>query len=176
MAQCLLSNQNVSIASMHPCEGPWQGIRCDGNNTILALDLRENKLSGTLPRNIFHSLTSLVSLNLGLNNITGTIPSQLGLLSKLRFLDLHQNALSGSLPTTLSKCRGLEWIDLSANRLEGSLPAQIGELQALQYCFLGRNRLDVKPSNLPTDILQLPSLVRGHPRLERNEPVSPLYT
>lgn len=155
----------------HPCDGPWQGVKCNAHREVFAIDLRENGLHGSLPKAFFSSLQSLLSLNLGMNSISGTIPSEIGRLSKLRFLDLHQNKLIGHLPPALAHCSRLEWVDLSANKLHGTLPAHLAQLHDLKFCFLGHNQLDVTTSNLPDGLLQLTSLARGHPRLEYNHPI-----
>lgn len=48
-------------------------------------ELYSNNISGTIP-NELGNLTNLVSLDLYLNNFTGFIPETLGQLYKLRFL------------------------------------------------------------------------------------------
>jgi hypothetical protein len=41
-------------------------------------------------------------LSLGINALTGTIPTELGLLTKLTLLDLSENQLTGTVPTSLA--------------------------------------------------------------------------
>ena len=48
-------------------------------------ELYSNNISGTVPEEL-GNLTNLVSLDLYLNNLRGPIPSTLGKLQKLRFL------------------------------------------------------------------------------------------
>lgn len=48
-------------------------------------EIYSNNISGTIPSEL-GNLTNLVSLDLYLNNFTGEIPDSLGKLTKLRFL------------------------------------------------------------------------------------------
>jgi Leucine-rich repeat (LRR) protein len=48
-------------------------------------ELYSNNITGTIPEQL-GNLTELVSLDLYLNNLSGPIPSTLGRLKKLRFL------------------------------------------------------------------------------------------
>lgn len=48
-------------------------------------EMYSNNISGTIPKEL-GNLTMLVSLDLYLNNFTGPIPEELGRLSALRFL------------------------------------------------------------------------------------------
>lgn len=52
---------------------------------FLCRELYSNNISGTIPSEL-GNLTNLVSLDLYLNNFTGPIPASLGNLLKLRFL------------------------------------------------------------------------------------------
>jgi brassinosteroid insensitive 1-associated receptor kinase 1 len=53
-------------------------------------------------------LSSLVNVRaLYNNNITGTIPEELGNLASLESLDLYLNNLSGTIPDTLGKLQKL---------------------------------------------------------------------
>lgn len=54
---------------------------------------------------------------LGGNNLTGSIPPELGNLTNLRTLFLHRNMLSGAIPLELAKLTLLETLALSGNRL-----------------------------------------------------------
>jgi somatic embryogenesis receptor kinase 1 len=54
-------------------------------NSFLCRELYSNNISGTIPSEL-GNLTNLVSLDLYLNNFTGPIPGSLGNLLKLRFL------------------------------------------------------------------------------------------
>ena len=63
--------------------------------------------------------------------ITGSIPSELGLLKKLERLSLRQNGLSYTIPTEIGNLTNLEDLRLSGNTLNGLIPFQIGSLTKL---------------------------------------------
>ncbi|KAG2308269.1 hypothetical protein Bca52824_028017 [Brassica carinata] len=63
------------------------------------LDLRNNKLSGSIPK--FVNTQDITILLLRGNNLTGSIPRQLCDLSNIRLLDLSNNKLSGTIPSCL---------------------------------------------------------------------------
>ena len=48
-----------------------------------------------------HILLITEDLSLSANNLTGTIPTELGLLSNLESLDMSSNQLIGTVPTSL---------------------------------------------------------------------------
>jgi Leucine-rich repeat (LRR) protein len=52
------------------------------------------------------------SLALGINSLSGTILTGLGLLSRLQYLDLSGNFLFGKIPTELDLLTGLSYLDL----------------------------------------------------------------
>jgi len=54
--------------------------------------------------------------------MTGSLPSELGLVSRLWFLYADNNKFSGSVPPQLGKFLG---VDLSFNQLSGSLPGDL---------------------------------------------------
>ncbi|MDE2721627.1 Ig-like domain-containing protein, partial [Candidatus Palauibacter polyketidifaciens] len=59
-------------------------------------------------------------LDLGHNELTGTIPTELGHLTALRVLDLHHNALTGAIPPELGRLKSLEVLNLLGNRAVAS--------------------------------------------------------
>jgi hypothetical protein len=62
--------------------------------------LRSNDLSGAVPTEL-GLLTVLGTLNLASNDLSGAVPTELGLLTALRTLSLAGNSLSGALPSEL---------------------------------------------------------------------------
>jgi len=111
-----------------------EGSSCDENRTVKDLNLSENNLVGTIP-NELALLSNLSWLDLSVNSLTGTIPSQLGLLSNLAELDLSGNGLTGTIPSQIAMMSNLTWLDLSVNSLTGTIPSQIAF--DVQFVFLG---------------------------------------
>ncbi|RHN78780.1 putative transferase [Medicago truncatula] len=69
------------------------------SDKLALLDLGENKFHGPLPSWVGDNLHQLVILSLRFNNLSGSIPSNVCYLRKLRVLDLSLNNLSGGIPT-----------------------------------------------------------------------------
>ena len=77
------------------------------------------------------------------NELSGSIPPQLGTLSNLTSLLLDDNRLSGSIPPELGSLSKLTALNLAINRLTGSIPAELGNLTNLTYIFIAsHNRLE----------------------------------
>ena len=68
--------------------------------SLTTLDLSDNQLSGTIPD--LSSLTQLQNLYLGDNQLSGTIPD-LSSLTQLQNLYLGDNRLSGTIPEELGR-------------------------------------------------------------------------
>ncbi|KAK9938709.1 hypothetical protein M0R45_015431 [Rubus argutus] len=64
--------------------------------------LGDNQLSGKIPAQLFSSKMVLVHLLLDRNNLTGNIPSTIGLVQTLETLRLDWNSLSGPVPSSLN--------------------------------------------------------------------------
>ncbi|KAL7114238.1 hypothetical protein ACP275_04G108100 [Erythranthe tilingii] len=73
------------------------------------------------------------------NGHFGSIPHELGSLTRSTVLDLHGNNLNGSIPVSLGRITGLRSLDLSCNRLSGSIP---------NISFLALNVLDLNQNHL----------------------------
>mmetsp|Transcript_20791 Transcript_20791/g.31308 ORF Transcript_20791/g.31308 Transcript_20791/m.31308 type:complete len:965 (+) Transcript_20791:157-3051(+) len=93
-----------------------------------------NDLSGTIPTEI-GSLTNLSGLSLRENTqLSGSIPSEIGLLTNLSFLDFYSNELAGAIPTNIGLLTGLKDLYLSQNSFTvGTIPTELGLLTALTY-------------------------------------------
>merc|ERR1712194_903018 len=83
------------------------------------------------------------NLILDKNPLTGDVPTQLGLLTKLVYLWIIDTDLSGSVPSQLGLLTSLQSLQLHDNDLSGSLPSQLGNLNPTQWCdFGGTNSYD----------------------------------
>ena len=79
----------------------WHGVSTNNEGHVVSLNLGNNSLSGTVPPDI-GILINLSHLHLGFNELTGTLPPELGNLTRLEFLDLSYNRLWGELPRSMT--------------------------------------------------------------------------
>ena len=86
-------------------ECTWYGVGCSGGH-VLGLYLMANQLSGSIPPEL-GNLSSLNWLYLFLNQLSRSIPPELGNLSSLIRLELSANELSGSIPPELGNLSSL---------------------------------------------------------------------
>ncbi|MCM2314295.1 MAG: hypothetical protein NDJ92_03970 [Thermoanaerobaculia bacterium] len=137
-------------------ECSWTGVVCNqAGDTVIELNLGYNNLVGTLLPQL-GQLTNLEVLYLPGNALGGTIPSQLGSLSKLRVLDLNSNQLTGPIPSSFASLANLEMLALWSNQLTGTIPASLGSLSKLNELRLSTNRLS---GAIPAQLAQLSALV-----------------
>jgi hypothetical protein len=105
--------------------------------SLISLSIYGNQLTGPIPSSLPSSLTYL---RLDNNKLNGTIPESIGGLSSLTELYLFDNKLDGTIPESLGDLSSLVIIDLGNNELTGEIPSAIGEITSLTFC-------DVLPSN-----------------------------
>ncbi|WP_082115912.1 leucine-rich repeat domain-containing protein [Hymenobacter terrenus] len=115
----------------------WYGVSVY-NDDVTNISLNINNLSGSLPAEL-GQLTELNTLQLLINRITGALPVELSKLTKLRLAYLSVNQFSGPLPAELGELTELREFQLSDNRFSGSLPAELGNLAKLEVLNLSRN-------------------------------------
>lgn len=133
------------------------GVYTDGSK-------RGNNLIGTLPP-VIGQLTELLYLELYNNpGLSGSIPTEIGLLTKLRTLGLQMNSWSGTLPAELGNLVELTYLGIDSDHFDeqalpdwlwnltklqeirlrcnftGALPEALGNLTDLQYLYIGGNQ------------------------------------
>ena len=120
--------------------GEWHGVTTDIDGRVNWLNLGGNELSGSIPGDL-GDLANLRELHLPGNELSGSIPGDLGDLANLRELHLPGNELSGSIPGDLGDLANLQVLDLAVNDLTGPIPAALGRLENLEWLVLGGNEL-----------------------------------
>lgn len=115
----------------------------------------KNKLSGAISPKLFSSQMVLIHILFDGNQLTGSIPSTLGLVQTLEVLRLDRNALTGTVPLNINNLTNLNELNLARNNLTGPLP-DLTSLSTLNYVDLSHNSFD--PSEAPTWFSALSSL------------------
>lgn len=119
----------------------WEGVHVSGKpRRVTRVILRQRELSGSLPPEL-GSLSKLTKLDLHGNRLNGPIPPELGQLSNLEVLLLDNNELSSAIPTALARASELRRLNLHNNKLSGNVPAEVGRLLNLEELHIHENRL-----------------------------------
>ncbi len=127
--------------AMPGTEGTWFGVTVDsGTQAVTQIILSYNNLTGSLPVEL-GSLTGLIYLVLDHNSLGGSIPVVLGGLPSLQDLNLWSNQLIGSIPPELGNLSNLRTLLLHSNQLSGSIPPELGNLANLETLVLRYNLL-----------------------------------
>lgn len=142
-----------------PCLQGWQGVQCVGPNitaiilnganlggelgdtlgnftSIITIDLSNNQISGSIPENLPLTLRQFF---LSSNRLIGRIPSSLSDLTLLSDMSLNENLLDGELPDSFQLLTGLMNLDVSSNNLSGPLPPSMASLSSLTTLHLQNN-------------------------------------
>jgi RHS repeat-associated protein len=139
-----LSKLQTLNLSTNQLTGPVPSL--SGLTNLTAIDLSNNKLSGSLPAEL-GNLTKLTSLILNNNLFTGSIPRSYGNLTKVIYLYLSTNELIGTIPSELGNLTKLKRLYLNINQLTGQIPASFNNLVDIEYFVLSSNQLT---GNLPS--------------------------
>lgn len=118
----------------------WDGVTLNADGCVDVINLDENNISGTIPPEL-GNLSSIRTLDLGDNNFSGTIPPELGNLTNLTFLNLDGNALTGNIPPELGNLNALTRLYLSYNQLSGSIPPELANLTNMWDLGVHSNQL-----------------------------------
>ena len=170
-AQCPpLSDREILEALYHATSGPdwtrsgnwltdapirdWDGVETDNDGRVIALWLYRNNLTGSLPAEL-GGLARLESLELTSTALSGPIPAELGDLGRLRTLDLRFTDFTGSIPPELGQLSELKVLDVWRARLSGQIPPELGNLSNLTTLALGENQLT---GAIPPELGRLKSL------------------
>ncbi|KAK1284464.1 hypothetical protein QJS10_CPB21g00347 [Acorus calamus] len=83
----------------------------------------------------------MTGLDLSMNQISGTIPYEMGDLVELVSLNLSNNLLTGPFPDSFQNLKNLESLDLSHNNLNGNIPLRLSQLPYISSFSVAYNNL-----------------------------------
>ncbi|RVW35838.1 LRR receptor-like serine/threonine-protein kinase FLS2 [Vitis vinifera] len=148
------------------------------SSNLLTLDIRENRLFGSIPNSI-SALLKLRILLLGGNLLSGPIPRCFGhirfgemkkednvfgqfiegrdsykggILEFMSGLDLSCNNLTGEIPHELGMLSWIRALNLSHNQLNGSIPKSFSNLSQIESLDLSYNKLG---GEIPLELVEL---------------------
>ncbi|CAE5960119.1 unnamed protein product [Arabidopsis arenosa] len=152
-----LQNQTVNIERTSCSDRNWnfvagsspnsvtRNITCDCTFNassvcrVTKIQLRRFNLRGIFPPE-FGNLTRLTEIDLGLNFLSGTIPTTLSQIP-LEILAVTGNRLSGPFPPQLGEITTLTDVNLETNLFTGQLPSNLGNLRSLKRLLISSNNI-----------------------------------
>ncbi len=135
----------------------WYGVilvEKRGTKRVSELYLADNNLSGTLPDEI-GDLTGLVTLDVQGNQIGGTIPETIGSLTGFSSLNLCSNQFTGNLPDELFQLSQLHELSCCYNNLTGNPPNLFNGLEEIIVLDIADNQFS---GEIPSSIGEMPNL------------------
>ncbi|KAF8714078.1 hypothetical protein HU200_028075 [Digitaria exilis] len=146
---------NDESIDFNGCPASWNGVVCNGAS-VAGVVLDDHGISGIADLSVFANLTMLVKLSMANNNLSGSLPSNVGSLKSLKFMDISNNQFSGPIPEDIGNLRSLQNLSLAGNNFSGPLPESIDGLMSLQSLDVSGNSLS---GPLPAGLKGLKSLV-----------------
>jgi Leucine-rich repeat (LRR) protein len=123
----------------------WYGISLEGVHVTI-INLGNNELEGSIPPQIAE-FSQLIELQLDGNQLTGIIPDEIYDLSNLELLNLGKNQFTGSISPDLSNLSLLKKFTIHDNQLDG-LP-DFSSLNNLEFINIKENHFtfeDIEPN------------------------------
>ena len=148
-------NNNTNWLSDAPLSDWFGVITGNPDGRITHLTLTDNNLTGSIPPEV-GNLNKLIKLSLPGNHISGRIPAELGQLTDLEIFNLASNNLTGNIPAELGNLVKLWSLNLDENQLTGHIPAELGHLTQLYYLLLSENHLT---GSIPAELGQLTKII-----------------
>ncbi|KAI4331648.1 hypothetical protein MLD38_029814 [Melastoma candidum] len=135
----------------------WVGITCSPDTSrVTAIRLPGSGLLGQIPVNTLGKLDALTILSLRSNRLSGSLPADIFLIPSIRVINIQRNNLSGEMPLSISpqnntltgpipdlNVQRLNQLNLSYNNLNGSIPPALQKYPASS--FVGNLQLCGKP-------------------------------
>ncbi|CAN1809789.1 Leucine-rich repeat receptor-like protein kinase TDR [Linum perenne] len=111
--------QNFSASA---CDISGDLTRFQSCKSISFIELGMNNLEGSIPVSV-SNCRDLVKMNIANNKLSGTIPDEFADLPSLAELDLSHNSFTGRIPEKLGDSSSLVLLNVSFNDISGSIPS-----------------------------------------------------
>ena len=132
----------------------WGGITCS-SGSVTVISLQTLSLTGSLPTSI-GSLVKLKNIDICCNSIGGTIPSSIGFLTAISDLSIGANKFVGTIPSTIGYMSSLTDMFFDTNHFTGKVPSTLGYLTNLRYLQIGQaSGINSLTGSLPTALCSI---------------------
>ncbi|XP_026658440.2 probable LRR receptor-like serine/threonine-protein kinase At1g06840 isoform X2 [Phoenix dactylifera] len=119
------------------------------------LDFMWNNISGSIPKEI-GNITSLELMLLNGNRLSGPLPEELGYFPNLNRIQIDQNQISGPIPKSFAYLNKTQHFHMNNNSISGQIPRELSRLPELLHFLLDNNNLT---GHLPSEFSRLPKLL-----------------
>jgi hypothetical protein len=82
---------------------------------------------------------TVTSVRLGGKGLTGTIPADVGLWTRLKVFDVIGNYIKSTLPTTIGNWIYLETLNVNYNKFTGNVPSEVSAWTSLRNAYFNGN-------------------------------------
>ncbi|KAF3675989.1 putative DNA-directed RNA polymerase 3, chloroplastic-like [Capsicum annuum] len=130
----LSSLEYLDVSSNYGIKGPLKkslGRLCNLKTLILSYNSISGDITDFVDALSECQSNSLEALDLNFNELSGNLPATLGQLKKLKILQLRFNSLTGTIPESIGGLSSLETFYLTSNKMSGNLTPNIGQLTSL---------------------------------------------
>ncbi|PIM99671.1 Serine/threonine protein kinase [Handroanthus impetiginosus] len=121
---------------------------------LVNITLLGNRVTGSLPKELAN-ISTLSSLVLEYNQLTGFIPQEFGVFPQIKRLLFTSNNLTGELPANLANLTTLEDFRIGDNNFLGSIPNFIGNCTSIKKLMIQGSGLS---GPIPSSIASLTNL------------------
>lgn len=119
-------------------ECDWALYSCERSESLWIAD---NNLRGSLPEEM-GMLSVVRDIAIMKNpNLKGELPSHLGDLTNTVSLNFQGNGFEGPIPSEIAGMSSLRWLYLNNNQLESTIPLELARMSQLAYLWLQDNQL-----------------------------------
>ena len=120
----------------------WGSVGCRGDPLrVSRIELEKNDLMGSLPTEL-GLLSEITQLSFDDNMLTGVVPTEIFGFPNMIEFNLKANSFVGGIPTEVGSMTLLQKLELHQNEFTGPIPSEISNLSALEFMDLSQNQLN----------------------------------
>jgi hypothetical protein len=108
---------------------------------LVIFEVHGNSLTGSIPVEYFgnHITTALARFNFGVNLLSGSLDTRIGLMNRLESFWIFENNLEGNFPTEVGNLRSRHFSRVHGNKFIGPVPTKLGRLTLLNELWYHGN-------------------------------------